>query len=120
MIVPPGLNDVAYSVRNKHETGIIVYSTLKRRYHDRLREGNDGLVFIYLKGSFEVTLLRHQARAHHFMRTDLLQSQFNALEEPDETETDVINVDINGSIDQIIAQCVTAISPHTPQTLIRR
>ncbi|NKI75701.1 gluconokinase [Dickeya sp. CFBP 2040] len=103
------LNDVAYSLLNKNETGIIVCSALKKRYRDRLREGNDGLVFLYLKGSFEVIVQRHQARAGHFMPTALLQSQFDALEEPDETETDVITVDSNGTLDQVVARCVAAI-----------
>ncbi|QDX28666.1 gluconokinase [Dickeya poaceiphila] len=103
------LNDVAYSLLNKNETGIIVCSALKKRYRDRLREGNDGLVFLYLKGSFEVIVQRHQARAGHFMPTALLQSQFDALEEPDETETDVITVDINDTLDQVVARCVAAI-----------
>ncbi|KFF70628.1 hypothetical protein IW01_09540, partial [Pectobacterium brasiliense] len=46
------LSDVAYSLAHKNETGIIVCSALKKRYRDRLREGNEKMVFIYLKGSF--------------------------------------------------------------------
>ncbi|MCL6406076.1 gluconokinase [Dickeya dadantii] len=106
------LNDAAYSLLHKNETGIIVCSALKKRYRDRLREGNDGMVFLYLKGSFEVILQRHQARAGHFMPTGLLQSQFDALEEPDETETDVITVDINGPMDQVVERCATALRAH--------
>ncbi|ANE75170.1 gluconokinase [Dickeya solani] len=107
------LNDAAYSLLHKNETGIIVCSALKKRYRDRLREGNDGMVFLYLKGSFEVILQRHQARAGHFMPTGLLQSQFDALEEPDETETDVITVDINGQMDQVVERCAAALRAHT-------
>ncbi|WOA53468.1 gluconokinase [Dickeya solani] len=107
------LNDAAYSLLHKNETGIIVCSALKKRYRDRLREGNDGMVFLYLKGSFEVILQRHQARAGHFMPTGLLQSQFDALEEPDETETDVITVDINGQMDQAVERCAAALRAHT-------
>ncbi|MBO8133279.1 gluconokinase [Dickeya fangzhongdai] len=106
------LNDAAYSLLHKNETGIIVCSALKKRYRDRLREGNDGMVFLYLKGSFEVILQRHQARAGHFMPTGLLQSQFDALEEPGETETDVITVDINGPMDQVVARCAAALRAH--------
>ncbi|ACT05109.1 carbohydrate kinase, thermoresistant glucokinase family [Dickeya chrysanthemi Ech1591] len=103
------LNDAAYSLHHKNEAGIIVCSALKKRYRDRLRDGNDGMVFLYLKGSFDTILQRHQARAGHFMPTELLQSQFDALEEPDEAETDVITVDINGPMDQVVARCVAAL-----------
>ncbi|WPD74414.1 gluconokinase [Dickeya fangzhongdai] len=106
------LNDAAYSLLHKNETGIIVCSALKKRYRDRLREGNDGMVFLYLKGSFEVILQRHQARAGHFMPTGLLQSQFDALEEPGEMETDVITVDINGPMDQVVERCAAALRAH--------
>ncbi|MBP2845151.1 gluconokinase [Dickeya oryzae] len=109
------LNDAAYSLLHKNETGIIVCSALKRRYRDRLRDGNDGMVFLYLKGSFDVILQRHQARAGHFMPTGLLQSQFDALEEPDETEADVITVDINGPMDQVVARCVEALCARLPR-----
>ncbi|GAB7260799.1 MULTISPECIES: gluconokinase [Dickeya] len=109
------LNDAAYSLLHKNETGIIVCSALKRRYRDRLRDGNDGMVFLYLKGSFDVILQRHQARAGHFMPTGLLQSQFDALEEPDETEADVITVDINGPMDQVVARCVEALRARLPR-----
>ncbi|ATO35120.1 Thermoresistant gluconokinase [Dickeya dianthicola] len=107
------LNDAAYSLLHKNETGIIVCSALKKRYRDRLRAGNDGMVFLYLKGNFEVILQRHQARAGHFMPTGLLQSQFDALEEPDQTETDVITVDINGPMDQVAARCAAALREHS-------
>lgn len=43
------LSDAAYSLcHKKTETGIIVCSALKRRYRDRLREGNPTMRFIYL------------------------------------------------------------------------
>lgn len=91
------LSDVAYSLAHKNETGIIVCSALKKRYRDRLREGNEKMVFIYLKGSFELVLERHKARAGHFMPTDLLKSQFDALEEPGSDEPDVLKIDIDGT-----------------------
>lgn len=103
------LNDAAYSLIHKNETGIIVCSALKKRYRDRLRRDNDGMVFLYLKGSFDLVLRRHQARAGHFMPTGLLQSQFDALEEPSADETDVITVDIDGTMEDVVARCVSAL-----------
>ena len=105
------LNDVAYSLDHKNETGIIVCSALKRRYRDQLRQQNKNMLFIYLKGSFEVILARLQARSGHFMPTELLKSQFEALEEPGSDEKDVIYVDIDRDIADVIARCVTALTP---------
>ncbi|CNK57910.1 gluconokinase [Yersinia aldovae] len=103
------LSDAAYSLNHKNETGIIVCSALKRRYRDRLREGNQGMVFLYLKGSFDVIMERLKARSGHFMPTDLLKSQFEALEEPGAEEPDVICVDIDADIDEVVQRCVLAL-----------
>ncbi|MGH1476448.1 gluconokinase [Yersinia proxima] len=103
------LSDAAYSLHHKNETGIIVCSALKRRYRDRLREGNPEMVFLYLKGSFDVIMERLKARSGHFMPTDLLKSQFEALEEPGSEEPDVICVDIDADIDEVVQRCVLAL-----------
>ncbi|WP_174847985.1 gluconokinase [Yersinia artesiana] len=103
------LSDAAYSLHHKNETGIIVCSALKRRYRDRLREGNPEMVFLYLKGSFDVIMERLKARSGHFMPTDLLKSQFEALEEPGSAEPDVICVDIDADIDEVVQRCVLAL-----------
>lgn len=103
------LSDAAYSLHHKNETGIIVCSALKQRYRDRLRDGNPEMVFLYLKGSFEVIMERLKARSGHFMPTDLLKSQFEALEEPGAEELDVICVDIDTDIDEVVQRCVLAL-----------
>ncbi|MGM7972326.1 gluconokinase [Yersinia enterocolitica] len=103
------LSDAAYSLHHKNESGIIVCSALKRRYRDGLREGNPEMVFLYLKGSFDVIMERLKARSGHFMPTDLLKSQFEALEEPGSEEPDVICVDIDADIDEVVQRCVLAL-----------
>ena len=103
------LTDAAYSLRHKNETGVIVCSALKRRYRDALRKDNEGMVFIYMKGSFDVIADRLKARAGHFMPTDLLRSQFDALEEPGEDEPDVLRVNIDHKFDGVVDRCVAAL-----------
>ncbi|KAA8996417.1 gluconokinase [Affinibrenneria salicis] len=103
------LNDAAYSLRHKNETGIIVCSALRKRYRDLLRHGNEGMIFLHLKGSFDLILQRHQARAGHFMPTGLLKSQFDTLEEPGADEPDVLAIDIDGSMDEVVSRCVAAL-----------
>ncbi|MCL2897814.1 gluconokinase [Brenneria tiliae] len=106
------LNDAAYSLFHKNETGIIVCSALKKRYRDRLRRDNEGMIFLYLKGSFDIILARHRARAGHFMPTELLKSQFDALEEPGGDEPDVLTIDIDGSMEEVVNRCVEALRSH--------
>ncbi|KAA8727187.1 MAG: gluconokinase [Ewingella americana] len=103
------LNDAAYSLYHKNETGIIVCSALKRRYRDALRDDNQGVVFLYLKGSVDVISERLKARAGHFMPLDLLKSQFEALEEPGEDEPDVIRVNIDHKFEGVVDRCVAAL-----------
>ncbi|KAB7894895.1 AAA family ATPase [Rouxiella sp. S1S-2] len=103
------LSDAAYSLEHKNETGIIVCSALKRRYRDALRKGNDGIIFLYLKGSEEVILQRLKSRAGHFFSQDMLKSQFEALEEPGEDEADVVRVNIDHQVEGVVKRCVTAL-----------
>ncbi len=57
-------------------------SALKQKYRDRLNRGLPQATIIYLKGSFELIASRLAHRQNHFMPARLLQSQFDALEEP--------------------------------------
>ncbi|WP_159567425.1 gluconokinase [Budvicia diplopodorum] len=103
------LNDAAYSLSHKNEVGIIVCSALKRRYRERLRQDNPDMIFLYMKGSFDIILARLKARAGHYMPTDLLQSQFDALEEPSADEPDVVSINIDGSFDEVVSRGVEAL-----------
>jgi gluconokinase len=103
------LSDAAYSLCHKNETGIIVCSALKRRYRDRLRQGNPTIRFIYLQGSYELIEARMMARAGHFMPSGLLKSQFDALEEPNSEEPDVYHVNIDGDLTNVVNRCIAAL-----------
>lgn len=56
--------------------------------------------FVYLKASYDEIYRRMELRQNHFMKADMLKSQFNTLEEP----ADAIVVDATGSLEEIIAQ----------------
>lgn len=67
---------------------IIACSALKRTYRSLLGAGmGDRIVFIHLKGSFELIKSRMEKRKGHFMPLDLLQSQFDVLEPPSKALT---------------------------------
>jgi gluconokinase len=61
---------------------ILACSALKERYRDELRAGNANLRVVYLKGSFDLIRARMKDRPDHYMKPEMLRSQFDALEEP--------------------------------------
>lgn len=56
--------------------------------------------FVYLKASYDEIYRRMEQRQNHFMKAEMLKSQFNTLEEP----ADAIVVDATGSLEEIVAQ----------------
>tara|TARA_B100001971_G_C17683071_1_gene283220 strand:+ start:40 stop:495 length:456 start_codon:yes stop_codon:yes gene_type:complete len=78
----PWLDKLAEVIREHDDTKplIVACSALKRSY--RLRLGGE-FHLVYLKGSSDEIARRLQDRHDHFMPMELLESQFAALEEPD-------------------------------------
>lgn len=85
---------------------LLVCSALKKRYRDRLREGNSNVHFIYLKGDKAVIEARLKQRKGHFFKPQMLVSQFATLEEPDAQEQDVQAIDINQPLDGVVADII--------------
>ncbi len=84
-------------VANSQQT-VYACSALKQKYRDILSGPEEDVTFVYLKGTVEEIQERLQARSGHFMPATLLQSQFDALEEPDEA----ISVSIQGTPEEIV------------------
>ena len=75
----------------RHDGVVITYSTLKRKYRDVIRiatyNDHDVMVhFIYLRADADVLLARVTDRKDHCMKSAMVRSQIEALEEPDATE----------------------------------
>lgn len=104
------IRDAAFSLEQKSEKGIIVCSALKKKYRDLIRDGND-VKFIFLKGEFDLVLSRMQKRQGHYMKADMLRSQFDTLEVPQADEPDVYPVEIDADFDEVVARCVAVIQP---------
>ena len=83
---------------------IISCSALKGWYREILRRDVDNLIFVYLCGEYETILQRMQARGAHFMKADMLRSQFEDLEPPSESEAHVVSIEnpIEKMADQIV------------------
>jgi gluconokinase len=76
---------------------VIVCSALKQSYRDLLVVEAAKVKVVYLKGSQPLIAQRLARRAGHFFDQRLLQSQFDALEEP----KDAIVVDISDTPEKI-------------------
>jgi gluconokinase len=64
-----------------NQSGVFACSALKQKYRDQLSIDSN-VRFVYLKGSYDLIWSRMQARTHHYMKPEMLASQFAALEEP--------------------------------------
>ncbi len=71
------------------ENGLITCSALKRAYRDLINRRGSGVIFVYLAGTPELIGSRLVARNGHFMPPGLLDSQFEALEEPAPDEPEI-------------------------------
>lgn len=86
----PWLDRIGEAVANaaaKEGTIVAACSALRRVYRDRLRAALPARThFVMLDNSREEILRRLSARAHEFMPTSLLDSQFATLERPSADE----------------------------------
>ena len=92
------IHDVMEGWLMQHESGIIASSALKEKYRQILITSPE-IKLVYLRGSYDLIYSRMQHRPGHYMKPEMLQSQFAALEEP----MDAIVVDIAAPAEEIVA-----------------
>lgn len=105
------LSDLIQEKLAKGESGVLSCSALKKKYRDRLKVDPDKVHFIYLKGSYELIRERMGKRTNHYMPAELLMSQFETLEEPEE----IFTIKINQPPEQMVAKAILhirKINPH--------
>jgi gluconokinase len=85
-------------MENKH--GVLACSALKERYRQMLLEGNQGLLIVYLKGDYDLIWARMLERSAHYMKPEMLKSQYDALDAP----TKGLVVDVSLPVDEIVTQ----------------
>lgn len=81
---------------------VLACSALRESYRQRLLEGNNDVLVVYLKGNYDLIWSRLSARRDHYMKPQMLRSQFDVLEEP----TDVLTMDITMSMEEIVGAIV--------------
>jgi carbohydrate kinase (thermoresistant glucokinase family) len=88
---------------------VIACSALKEKYRNILSTGITAPLFwIFLQGSFDQIKKRMEERKGHFMQPQMLSSQFNTLEIPE----NAITTDISKSPDEIVEEIISAIKKN--------
>ncbi|KAF2276218.1 carbohydrate kinase [Westerdykella ornata] len=101
------------NLKQGHKGVVVTCSALKKKYRDvirtaRLYDDEDpdvALHFVYLQASLETLLERVGNRKGHYMKDQMVKSQLEALEEPDEEEIEKLKdcdiVDVSGTPDDV-------------------
>lgn len=93
--------------RLKMATGVIVAcSALKHKYRDVIRVAHYvhpsvQIHFIYLRADRKTLQERVANRKGHYMKKEMINSQLDNLEEPEEMEWDAMSVDVRGTPEEV-------------------
>lgn len=79
----PWLISLKTLIENQSDKAVLACSALKQSYRDILDLPDKNIVFIYLKGDKDLIKERLSGRESHYAGVDLLDSQFDVLEEPE-------------------------------------
>lgn len=93
------LRALLLTVEAERGNAVLACSALKASFRERLRAGV-GVRYAYLRAGAELIAPRLRARPDHFMPVDLLASQFDALEEPE----DALVLDASISPEALVAR----------------
>jgi gluconokinase len=100
------IHNLITSIQSRDSGAVIACSALKRSYRDRLRL--PGVQFVYLKSTPEVLEARLSQRKGHFFDPQLLQSQFDTLEEPKRA----LVVDAARPVDEVVSEIERQLARH--------
>ncbi|NIA24471.1 MAG: AAA family ATPase [Gammaproteobacteria bacterium] len=98
------LHDLISDSLRRGEPVVVACSALKAAYRDQLLEGTDAMV-VYLRGDRHLIRHRMENRHGHYMDPGMLDSQLDALEEPDKA----VVFDVAGSVDTIVDTVIAGI-----------
>src|SRR4029077_2281096 len=92
------------------ENAVLACSALKRVYRDRLRV-SDEIKFVFLRGDYALVERQLRSRHRHLMDVNLLQSQFDDLEEPQPDET-VLTIELGRTPEDIVERIEAKLNLH--------
>ncbi|HEY5367158.1 MAG TPA: gluconokinase [Casimicrobiaceae bacterium] len=100
------LADELHAILARGDSAVLACSALRQAYRDRIAEAGD-VRFVYLAGDSATIEARLAERAHRYMPSTLLASQFATLEVP----RDALQVDIRLGVDEQVGVIIDALVP---------
>ena len=94
------LRKLIQTLLSEDRNAVVACSALKQSYRDELVVDPKLVKIVYLKGSKQLIAERLRRRIGHFVNPDLLQSQFDTLEEP----RNAIVVDVSAAPETIVSE----------------
>lgn len=86
---------------------VLACSALKEKYRRQLLAGIDGIVIVYLDGNYDLIWTRISGREEHYMKPEMLKSQFDILEEP----VNALRLDISDPLEEMLVTIVDTYFP---------
>lgn len=83
--------------------GVMACSALKERYRQILLKDCQEVLIVYLKGNYELIWSRMAGRSGHYMKPEMLRSQFDALQEPQ----NALVIDVADTVEDILVQLLS-------------
>ena len=96
------------AIAQQGRSSVLAFSGLRAMHRQRLRDSGVPTRFVFLHAAPRVIAARLSGRRGHFMPSELLASQFDALEPPS-GEKDVVTVGVDGPPSQVLEQVIAAL-----------
>jgi 6-phosphogluconate dehydrogenase/gluconokinase len=93
---------------DKNNGAVLSCSALKEDYRQILMSKVPQVTWVYLAGSYTVIAERMEKRGNHYMKSGMLQSQFETLEEPNYG----IKVSILAAPHKIVESILSKLNPY--------
>ena len=102
------IHQLVHDLIRQSQRAVITCSALKQTYRKLVTEGHPQVSLVYLRGNYALLHPRLQSRTAHFMKADLLASQFSVFEEPH----DVPFIDVSQAPEVIVEQIKRMLHLH--------
>ena len=94
------LHTLISSCLKENQPGVLACSALKEHYRQILLTGNSDVRIVFLKADRDLIKKRMVTRSGHYMKPGMLESQFEALDEP----VNGLVIDASLPVDEIVSQ----------------
>ena len=94
------LHELVRGLNERGESAILAFSALRKAYRERVTNDIEGLQFLFLNGDPALLKQRIKDRKGHYFGAELLESQFETLEEPEGIPT----VDVTGKPKEVVSR----------------